>query len=128
MAFSIDKYGNISLIQGDSGTITISGLNTDKNYTIYFAIQNKNRETVASELQVSSNHSSFVIFKLTAEYTDLLTVKKNEDFAIYYYGIKMCNEESQKEDTVLIGGSQIGDKNRIIVFPKKVEGGSNGRY
>lgn len=35
MAFNIDENGNITLIQGDSGSLVINGLKTDKNYTVF---------------------------------------------------------------------------------------------
>ena len=122
MAFKIDKNGNISMIQGDSGLITIRGLNPNKNYTVYFAIQDINRNPVGAELFVSSNNSPDVIFQLTGDYTDLLTVKKNEPCAIYYYGLKICDETTQREDTLIVGSDEIGGINTITVYPKKVEG------
>ena len=61
MTFSVDDAGNISLIQGDSGTIVVEGLNTDKNYTIYFGIKDKNREPVGDELFVTSNKNGVII-------------------------------------------------------------------
>lgn len=121
MAFRIDENGNIILFQGDSGTLFISGINTDKNYTIYLAIQDKNRQPVGNELQVNSNKASSVVFELTGDYTDLMTVPKNETCAVYYYGIKQCSDDGL-EDTLLIGDSEIGYQNTITVFPKKVEG------
>ena len=122
MAFKIDKNGNISMIQGDSGLITIRGLNPNKNYTVYSAIQDINRNPVGAELFVSSNNSPDVIFQLTGDYTDLLTVKKNEPCAIYYYGLKICDETTQREDTLIVGSDEIGGINTITVYPKKVEG------
>ena len=122
MAFKIDKNGNISMIQGDSGMITVRGLNPNKNVVVYFAIQNENRKPVGDELSVSSNYSSYVIFNLTGDYTDLLTVKKDEPYAIYYYGLKVCDSDLQKEDTLLIAFDEIGSLNTITVYPKKVEG------
>ena len=121
MAFKIDENGNITLIQGDSGTLFINGINTDKNYTIYFAIQDKNRKPVGSELSVNSNKASSVVFELTGEYTDLMTVPKNSTCEIYYYGIKQCSDDGL-ESTLLIGDNNIGYQNTIVVFPKKVEG------
>lgn len=121
MAFKIDGNGNITLIQGDSGTLYINGLDTNKNYTVYLAIQDKNRQPVGSELYVSSNKSASVVFELTGEYTDLMSVPKNETCAIYYYGIKQCSDDGL-ENTLLIGNSEIGYQNTITVFPKKVEG------
>ena len=122
MAFKIDKNGNISLIQGDSGMITIRGLNPNKNVVVYFAIQNENRRPVGNELYVNSNYSSYVIFNLTGDFTDLLTVKKGEPYAIYYYGLKVCDSDSQREETLLIALDEIGSQNTITVYPKKVEG------
>ena len=121
MAFKINENGDITLIQGDSGTIFINGINTDKNYTIYLAIRDKNRKPIGDELYVSSNKSSTVVFELTGEYTDLMTVPKNEVYEIYYYGIKQCSDDGL-ENTLLIGNSEIGYQNTITVFPKKVEG------
>ena len=54
MAFNIDENGNITLIQGDSGSLVINGLKTDKNYTVFFAIQDSNRKPVGNELQVNT--------------------------------------------------------------------------
>lgn len=122
MAFKIDDKGNISMIQGDSGTIVIRGLNPNKNFTVYFAVQDENRKPVGGELYVSSNNNSYVIFQLSGSYTDLLKVKKDEPCTIYYYGLKICDEDSQREDTLIVASNEIGSLNTITVYPKKVEG------
>ena len=122
MAFKIDKNGNISMIQGDSGSVTIRGLNPNKNFTVYFAIQDRNRNPVGTELSVSSNNNSYVIFHLNGDYTDLLKVKKDEPCAIYYYGLKICDESANREDTLIVASNDIGSVNTITVYPKKVEG------
>ena len=122
MAFKIDKNGNISMIQGDSGLITIRGLNPNKNFTVYFAIQDKNRKPIGTELAVSSNNKTYVVFQLSGDYTDLLTVKKDEPNAIYYYGLKICDESTNREDTLTVASNDIGSVNTITVYPKKVEG------
>ena len=122
MAFKIDKNGNISMIQGDSGLITIRGLNPNKNFTVYFAVQDKNRKPVGAELSVSNNNNSYVVFQLTGDYTDLLTVKKDEPYEVYYYGLKICDSDEQREDTLTIASDEIGSVNTITVYPKKVEG------
>lgn len=121
MAFLIDEKGNIELIQGDSGTIVLSGFDTSKNYKVYLAIQDKKRQPIGGELCVNSNNSDVVFFELTGEYTDLLQVPKNENYAVYYYGIKICTEEGI-EDTLLLGKNSISEINTITVYPKKVEG------
>ena len=72
MAFNIDKNGNITLIQGDSGSLVINGLKTDKNYTVFFAIQDSNRKPVGNEFQVNTNKASSIVFELTGDFTELL--------------------------------------------------------
>ena len=122
MAFQTDENGNITLIQGDSGILVISGISTDKNYTVYFAVQDRNRKPIGSELFINSNKSSEVAFFLTGDFTDLFKVERNESFAIYYYGIKVCDADTGFEDTLVTEAGEIGDLNTITVYPKKVEG------
>ena len=122
MAFISDDNGDIELVQGDSGQLTISGLDTDKNYTIYFAIQDENRNAIGSEIAVNTSSLDTVTLEISASLTDLLTVDEDEDTATYYYGLKICDEDTGLEDTLLIGESEIGDLNQITVYPKKVEG------
>ena len=121
MAFEIDNNGNITMVQGDSGQLVINGLNTDKNYSVYFAIQDENRKPIGNEIVVNSNKQSSVAFVLSSSLTDLLKVNQNDETATYYYGVKVC-DNSGFEDTMLVGDSIIGDKNSITVYPKKVEG------
>ncbi len=122
MAFQVDENGDITLIQGDSGIFLVSGINTDKNYTVYFGVQDRNRRPVGTELFVNSNKSSEVVFHLTGDFTDLFKVEKNESFAIFYYGIKVCDPDTGLEDTLISENGVIGDMNTITVYPKKVEG------
>ena len=121
MAFVVDDNGNITMVQGDTGRLVISGLNTDKNYTVYFAIQDEKRKPIGDEIPVESNSQPTVVFSLNSNLTDLLKVKQDEETATYYYGVKVCSADGY-EDTLNIGGSDMGDKNTITVYPKKVEG------
>lgn len=122
MSLIIDKDGTISLYQGDSGELVISGLDTDKNYTVFFAIQDSNRKLIGEELQVAVTNSDTVTFILTPEYTDLLTVPKNKPYEIYFYGIKACETDKNIENTMFVSDNAYGDLNRIIVYPCKVRG------
>ena len=126
MSLIIDKDGTISLYQGDSGEIVISGLEPEKKYTVYLGIQDKNRKIVGQELQVAVSNSGTVTFVLSSAFTDMLTVPKNKPFEIYYYGIKVCEVETGIEDTLFIADSTYGDINRVIVYPRKVIGVDNG--
>lgn len=122
MSLIIDTDGTISLYQGDSGELVVSGLNKDKNYTVCFAIQDANRNLIGEELQVAVTDSDTVTFILAPEFTDLLTVPKNKPYEIYFYGIKACEIDKNIENTMFIAESTYGDLNRVIVYPKKVKG------
>lgn len=121
MAFKIDENGNISMVQGDTGRLVVNGLMTDQNYTVYFAIQDEERRPIGNEISVQSNFQPTVIFELSSNLTDLLKVLPEEETHTYYYGVKACTNEGF-EDTLTIGSSNMGDKNTITVYPKKVEG------
>jgi hypothetical protein len=129
MAFLVDTTtGEITLVQGDSGELVVEGLNTDKNYTIYFAFYNSKRKRLGSEVSVESNMSPNVTLVIPASLTDLLTVPQGEESAEYYYGIKACYDYGdgyKYEDTLVVGNNDIGDLNLITVYPKKVEGFTN---
>ena len=120
MTLHVDDKGTIYIHQGDTGSITVAGISSDKDYRIYFAIKNKNRETVGHELVVNSNYQNEVTFDFSADFTDLLTVDDNDEFEIYHYGLKMCTPTT--EDTLFVENSSYGQQNNIIVFPKFVEG------
>lgn len=122
MSLIIDNDGTISLYQGDSGELVVSGLENEKNYTVYFAIQDSDRNVIGEELQVAVTNSDTVTFILTPEYTDLLKVPKNKPYEIYFYGIKACEAEENIENTMFISDTTYGDLNRIIVYPRKVKG------
>ena len=126
MAFSVDEFGNITLIQGDSGELNVSGIETDRNYTIYLGIQDSKRVPVGSEISVQTNLQPEVTFVFTPALTNLLTVKKGNETEEYYYGIKVCYSTDDYEDTLFIGDTTFGDLNTITVYPKKVEGTVNG--
>jgi hypothetical protein len=122
MAFEVDELGNITLVQGDSGKLVVEGLDTFKNYTVYFAIQDKKRKPIGTELSVNSEYASSIVFEIKGSLTNLLTVNKNNETETYYYGVKVCDPEDGFEDTLTIGESEMGDLNSIIVYPRKVEG------
>lgn len=122
MAFLMDDLGNINLVQGDSGTLIVDGILTDKNYSVYFAFYNSNRIIVGEELCVNSNYNSVVTFAISGELTNLLTVNPEDETAEYYYGLKVCDPLTNYEDTLIVGDGEIGALNSVIVYPKKVEG------
>lgn len=124
MAFFVDENGGITLIQGDSGTLTVNDLPTDKSYTVYFAIKDKKRNTIGTEMSLNSGAQSAVSFFISADLTNLLTVPLSKESEEYYYGVKICAtvNDVTSEETLIIGESDISDMNTITVYPKRVEG------
>jgi hypothetical protein len=122
MAFMVDDKGNITLVQGDSGKLIVDDLPTDKNYVVYFSFYDENRRIIGEEIQILANYSSSVVLFITASLTDLLKVPITDEMAEYYYGLKICDSETDEEDTLMIEDGDIGDLNTVTVYPKKVEG------
>ena len=123
MAFIVDsETGDMTLYQGDSGELLVRGLNTDKNYTVYFAFYNKKRRRLGTEVSIEANYSDYVNLSIPASLTDLLTVPLGLDSEEYYYGIKVCDSVTGYEDTSSIGNKGFGDLNIVTVYPKEVEG------
>lgn len=125
MAFEIDENGNISIVQGDSMEIPLKGLPTDRNYQIYFAMQDKDRNPIGTEVMVETFNSPEVVIFVTGDLTDLLFVPEEQKKETYYYGVKACyvDESGTKvEDTLILGDGTIGSLNSMTVYPKKVEG------
>ena len=89
----IDKDGTMYLYQGDSGEVVITGFENDVKATVYFAIQDADRNLIGEELQVSVNNYDTSTFILTSEFTSLLTVPKNKPYQMYFYGIKICYQD-----------------------------------
>ncbi len=122
MPFLVEADGTILTYQGDTGELVINGIPTDQNYKVYFAIQDEKRNFIGKELMVNSLSQSSVSIHIDSELTDLLEVPINKKNNIYYYGIKLCTPGTLDEDTMFIAGGDFATQNKIIVYPKKVEG------
>lgn len=122
MAYIVEQNGNITLVQGDSLELVINGIPTDQNYKVFFAAQNEAREPIGSEIMVESLGQSSVVIKLLGNYTNQFAVEEDKKSQKYYYGVKLCSDIDNTEDTLLLGDSTIGGLNVMTVYPKKVEG------
>jgi hypothetical protein len=122
MGYEIDDKGNIKLRQGDSMELVIDGIPTDQNYKVYFAVQNEERVPIGDELDFDSLGKSFVVIKLLGNYTNQFTVDEDKKTQKYYYGVKICSEIDETEQTLALGDSSMDNLNTITVYPRKVEG------
>ncbi len=126
MPFIPDADGTITTYQGDTGDLIINGIPVDQNYRVYFAIQDAKRNFKGSEIMVNSLNQSSVVIHIPAEVTDELSVPLNKSYETYYYGIKLVTPGTFDENTLFVSGGGFATQNKIIVYPKKVEGGING--
>lgn len=125
--FNVDgKTGNIICRQGDTGAYIIEGLPIDENMfdpEVFLSFYN-NKRIILAELSASPVEGQ-VTFFIPASMTDKLTVSSGTPTATYFFGIKLCYrdvEGNEFEDTLIIGDKSIDEVNKIIVYPKIVEG------
>ena len=126
MAIAIDAEGTITLYQGDTGEIVVNGLDTEKNYYVFLAVRDKNRNVIGEEFKITSNQRPSVSFFLSSDFTNKLTVPQRANSETYYYGIKVCELGANTEDTLFIANKGYGELNSMVVYPKQVEGTVNG--
>lgn len=126
IGFITKEDGTILARQGDSGEIYIEGVDIDKNYKVYFGVYDNKRKPVGREVYVYSNYSSEVVISVPSAVTDMWEVPKDEEFIEHYYGIKVCDEETGVEKTLVLANCEFDTENILIVYPRKVEGLLNG--
>ena len=128
MAIFVDNNENIKIYRGDTGNIKIVGLPEGKSVKVSFAISEDETDKIILEKELNTEGSESVIFKLSAEDTELMEVAPEEKYHIYYYGVKLTQEDGA-EDTLIprvIFDEQknpiFQKPNKIYWYPKYVEG------
>lgn len=126
MSIEVTKNGIVKIIQGDTGSIVVDGIPTDKNYLVYFAIRKKDRTLITPEIKKQTLGEDTVTFNISKKVSELLEVPENAMCEVYYWGVKLCDPETGLEDTMRVGecccGGYFGKWNRLYVYPKIVEG------
>lgn len=129
MSIEVTKNGVLKIIQGDTGSIVVDGIPTDKSYEVYLAIRNpETRELVFEELKIDSEGLDEVEFEITKAMSEKLEVPINRQCSMFYWGVKLCDPDTGLEDTLRVGecrccdGGYFGKWNRLYVYPKIVEG------
>lgn len=133
MTIFVSDTGEIKCYSGDSGNIEFKGIPTDKNYQCYFSVKEAKTNKIIFEIMKESNNQESIIFDVSAQETEKLTVNNGSSYNIYYYGLKICDPDTGLEDT-LIPTVKLDEKNnpifskptKFIVYPKYAEGLSNG--
>jgi hypothetical protein len=129
MTIFVRDNGDLECYQGDNGSIDITGIPTDQNYQVFFAIRDPNTNSpVINELVQNSNSASSVRFSFSARLTDSFPVLPGASKTSFAYGVKVCDMLGV-ETTVIprveldITGNPIFKKApKFIVHTKKVSG------
>lgn len=128
MAIFVDNNENIKIYRGDTGNIKIVGLPKGKSVKVSFAISEDETDKIILEKELNTEGLESVIFKLSAEDTELMEIAPEEKYHIYYYGVKLTQEDGA-EDTLIprvIFDEQknpiFQKPNKIYCYPKYVEG------
>lgn len=125
--FNVDeKTGTIICRQGDTGVYILEGLPTLEGMydeEVFFSFYN-NKRVIIGELSATPIDGQ-VTFFIPASITDNLTVSSGMSTATYYYGAKLCYRDgdgNEYEDTLIIGDKMLDEVNKVVVYPKIVEG------
>lgn len=116
-----EETGDMTIRQGDSYSFTVEGV--DSSYTMYHSVYNSQREIIF-EVSAIPNENDETTFEITPAETNLLTVPVNRKKENYYYGIKRC--KNGYEDTLIVGNKEVGELNKMTVYPLITEGDENG--
>lgn len=123
---------DLQMYCGDTGSLRIDGLPVDKNYKVYFEVTRASSLEKIFEIMVEARGESSVIFDISAENSNLLTVKNINAPEIFYWGVKICDEDGT-EDTLLpktevdpeTGLATFAKPYKLFVNYKMVEGNVN---
>lgn len=111
----------VTTYQGDSFSLTFTDLTPGD--TICFSVRDKKyNKPVFDELTETVDSNGEVTFSVTSAMSNKLNVKSGEPCAIYYYGIKQVDSETEEENTIVLGDANFEDKYIMKVLAKKVEG------
>lgn len=121
-AIYVDTEGNISCRLGDSGTVYVTNVPTDDDYTVSLGVINPPDKTILNEIKVNSNQQSEVSIPVSVAFTESLGIGR------FYYGIKLTGTDFV-EQTVIPnsytdedGQIEIARPNTFTVKPKLAEG------
>lgn len=123
---------DLQMYSGDTGSLRINGLPTDKNYKVYLEVTRGSNLEKIFEIMVESNGSSSIVFDISAEKSNLLTVKNINAPEVFYWAVKLCDENGT-EDTILpktevdheTGLATFAKPYKLFVNYKMVEGEVN---
>lgn len=122
MAQITDANGNTTIRQGDTFYIVLEDIDSTLGGKVYIQVIDENRKPIfTTEPSVSILGLTEATITIPASQSDLLTVKRGNDFAEYQYAVKHVKDGV--EDTWFLGDNRdFGELPVITVYPKVVEG------
>lgn len=115
-----ETTGDIITRQGDTWALQVTGITDD--FDAYFSVYKGDTRERLFEIPTKPVEGVST-FEIDAATSNLMTVPTGKKTEIYYYGIKRCKDGI--EDTVIVGDKNVGDLNKITVYPLITEGAEN---
>lgn len=121
MAIYKKGYYDLYMYQGDSGNVTIKGLPTTEDFTVYLDIYNDNGDIIFHYYINSDFHHS-VIIPISSTDSD------GFDAGTYYYAVKLCLPNGTEETVIpplkntSMTPTNFKNKALFMVYPKQIEG------
>jgi hypothetical protein len=116
-----ETTGDMTTRQGDTFSFQVSGVSDE--WTLYFSVYKPNTREILFEIHTTPVEGVST-FDINTINSNLMTVPEGKKTEIYCYGIKRCKDGI--EDTVIVGDKDVGDLNKILVYPLITEGDENG--
>lgn len=116
-----EETGNMTTRQGDTYSFQVTGVADD--WDLYYSVYRTTDREILFEIKTNPVNQ-VATFEVTASDSNLMTVPDGKKTEIYYWGLKRCKDGV--EDTLIVGNKDIGDYNKITVYPLTTEGAENG--
>lgn len=113
-----DETGEQKTFRGDSYEFTVTGVGAD--WDVFYAVYDIETQEILLEVESTKENGVDKIF-VPAEECDKLTVPEGKKYATYGWGIK--RKKNGFEDTTIVKSRKIDDITKILVYPKRAEGG-----
>ena len=114
----------ISLWQGDTGELTITGLPTDQDYTVYFGVFDPDSGTILGQVSDTSGASSSMTLSIPASFTDDFIIFPGETSRTFKWRIKRVDGSGNEYTDSLSGYNYFSNEYDFVLYRKQVEGAS----
>lgn len=121
MSVEVDGTTIVTYV-GDTCTVVFTDLEEDM--VIYLGVRDKKtNKPIFDEIKTVVNSAGEAIFTIPPELTNKFEIKPPQVMTMYNYGIKVVDEETGEENTILLGENpKFGDTYTLKAYLKKVEG------